>query len=347
MKPKIGMTFADVESAKEFYKCSAHHVGFSVRVGQHKVIDGVTLYKRFFYSKEGFRNEKNMQSSCKQKKYEKRNTRCGCEAMLVIKRTEDHKYIVTRFEEDHTHALVTPSKQQFIRSNRKVTLSAKNTLLTCHKASIGTSQAYRYLRVGAGGFENVRFLKRELHNYHGALRVLIKSSDAQMFVDQLSRKSLANLGFYFDYVVDDHGRLVHVFWADSTCRKNYAHFGDLVSFDSTYNTNEYGMVFTPFTGVNHHKSSVLFGATMLSNEKTESYVWLFHTFLKAMGGVEPNLIITDEAASMKTAIEAVFTRSIHRLCMWHVLMKVLDKVGPTLKEDEESSQAFELLCLVL
>lgn len=119
------MTFADVNSAEEFYKSYAHNVGFSVRVGQHKAIDGVILYKRYFCSNEGFREEKNMQFDSKRRKYEKRITRCGCEAMLVIKRTEDHKYIVTRFEEDHAHALVTPKKQQFIRSNRKVTLSAK------------------------------------------------------------------------------------------------------------------------------------------------------------------------------------------------------------------------------
>jgi hypothetical protein len=31
------------------------------------------------------------------------------------------------------------------------------------------------------------------------------------FVDQLGRKNLANPGFYFDYVIDDKGRLVHVF----------------------------------------------------------------------------------------------------------------------------------------
>ena len=86
------MTFTDVESAKEFYKRYAHHVGFSVRVGQHKVVDGVVLYKRFFCAKEGFRNDKNMQSGSKRKRYEKRITRCGCEAMLVIKRTDDCKY---------------------------------------------------------------------------------------------------------------------------------------------------------------------------------------------------------------------------------------------------------------
>ena len=46
------------------------------------------------------------------------------------------------------------------------------------------------------------------------------------------------------------------------------------------------MIFTPFTGVNHHKANVLFGAILLSNEKIESYTWLFKTFLNAMGGVE-------------------------------------------------------------
>ena len=119
MKPKIGMTFADVDSTKEFYKCYAHRVGFSVRVGQgqHKAIDGVVMYKRFLCAKEGFRDEKNLESGSKRKKYEKTITRCGCGAMRVIKRTENDKYMVIKFEEVHTHALVTPKKQQFIRSN--------------------------------------------------------------------------------------------------------------------------------------------------------------------------------------------------------------------------------------
>lgn len=47
-------------------------------------------------------------------------------------------------------------------------------------------------------------------------------------------------------------------------------------------------MFTPFTGVNDHKNIVLFGAAMLSNEKAELSVWLFHTFLKGVGGVAPS-----------------------------------------------------------
>jgi hypothetical protein len=59
------------------------------------------------------------------------------------------------------------------------------------------------------------------------------------------------------------------------------------------------MIFSPFTSVNHHMQSVLFGAAFLVNEKIESYEWLFRTFLLAMGGKSPMLIITDEDASMK------------------------------------------------
>jgi hypothetical protein len=101
----------------------------------------------------------------------------------------------------------------------------------------------------------------------------------------LPQKSELNHAIYYDYVVDDKGRLVHVFWADPTCRKNFSHFEDLLSFNSTYNTNHYNMIFMSFTGVNHHKSCVLFGVALLINETTKAYTWLFHTFLRAMGGV--------------------------------------------------------------
>lgn len=38
---------------------------------------------------------------------------------------------------------------------------------------------------------------------------------------------------------------------------------------------------------------------------------------------------------MKVAIQNVFLTSVHRLCMWHILRKVCDKVGLDLKEDDE------------
>ena len=160
--------------------------------------------------------------------------------------------IISSMVEQHNHTLVSPDKTHLLRSNRSVSQRAKNTLFTCHKASVGTSQAYRILQVNDGGFNNIGCTKRDLQNYYRGLRDKIKDVDAQLFVAQLERKKEVNSAFFYDFVVDAQGKLVYVFWADATSRKNYSHFGDLVSFDATYSTNQYNMKFTPFTGVNHH-----------------------------------------------------------------------------------------------
>jgi hypothetical protein len=54
-----------------------------------------------------------------------------------------------------------------------------------------------------------------------------------------------------------------------------------------------------------------------------------------MGGVAPHLITTDEDASMKAAIAEVLPNTTHRLCMWHIMDKVPEKVGPSIREDED------------
>jgi hypothetical protein len=59
-----------------------------------------------------------------------------------------------------------------------------------------------------------------LQNYFRDLRSKIKDADAQMFVAQLERKKEVNPAFFYEFMVDEQGRLVRVFWADATCRKN-------------------------------------------------------------------------------------------------------------------------------
>ncbi|XP_074300012.1 uncharacterized protein LOC141631210 [Silene latifolia] len=77
-------------------------------------------------------------------------------------------------------------------------------------------------------------------------------------------------------------------------QRAYALFGDEVSYDPTYGTNKYNMTFTPFTGIDHHKRSITFACALIEHENDESFMWIFDRFLAAMGGKEPNYIITDE-----------------------------------------------------
>jgi hypothetical protein len=114
-----------------------------------------------------------------------------------------------------------------------------------------------------------------------------------MFLAQLERKKEVNSAFFISLSI----------------------FCDAVSVDATYATNQYNMKFVPFTGFNHHLQSVFLGAAFISNEKIESFVWCFKSFLEAMGGAALHLIVIDECASMKAAISEIMPETIHRLCM--------------------------------
>ncbi|XP_021971368.1 protein FAR1-RELATED SEQUENCE 6-like [Helianthus annuus] len=119
----------------------------------------------------------------------------------------------------------------------------------------------------------------------------------------------------------------------------FTHWEDIVTVYNTYATQsgfftrigtsknkKYKMIFVPFTGVDHHKKCVIFGAGMLYDETIESYTWLLNTFLAAHKK-QPIFVLTDQDASMKQAVSTVFTNSIHRLCMWHIMRKLPSKIS--------------------
>ncbi|KAI3781102.1 hypothetical protein L2E82_11103 [Cichorium intybus] len=58
----------------------------------------------------------------------------------------------------------------------------------------------------------------------------------------------------------DGNVLSAMFWADEREKAYYNEFGDVISFDATFRTNKYQMIFVPFTAIDHHKKSVTVGA---------------------------------------------------------------------------------------
>ncbi|KAL6579629.1 hypothetical protein OROMI_007653 [Orobanche minor] len=135
-----------------------------------------------------------------------------------------------------------------------------------------------------------------------------------------------NSEFFYLMDLDEKGRLRNVFWADARCRAAFKEFGDVVTFDTTYLTNKYDMPFAPFVGVNHHGLSILLGCALISKEDTDTFIWLFRAWLVCMGGSPPNAIITDQDRAMKNTIEVVFPNVCHRLCLWHIMKKVPEKL---------------------
>jgi len=145
-----------------------------------------------------------------------------------------------------------------------------------------------------GGFQNVGCGKQDL-------KAFIKDSDAQMFIENFRRKQNVHQSFYFAYELDVDGTLKHVFWTDGIARFNYLLYGDVLSFDTTYDTNRYKMIFAPFTGLDKHMQCVSFGVVFLSDEELELFMWLFDKFLDAKGGHMLVCFITNQDPTMKSS----------------------------------------------
>ncbi|GFY98617.1 FAR1-related sequence 3 [Actinidia rufa] len=136
-----------------------------------------------------------------------------------------------------------------------------------------------------------------------------------------------NADFFYAMDLNEKGRLRNVFWADARSREACKEFGDVVTFDTTYLVNKYDMPFAPFVGVNHHGQSILLGCGLISHEDTESFSWLFQTWLECMWGGAPKAIITDQCQAMRNAIQNIFPDTRHRWCIWHIMKKVPEKLS--------------------
>ncbi|XP_042962627.1 protein FAR1-RELATED SEQUENCE 5-like [Carya illinoinensis] len=227
----------------------------------------------------------------------------------------------------HNHGL-SPKKSHFFRCNREVSDAVKRVLDTNDLAGIRASKSYGSLIVGAGGFKNLPFLEKDCRNYIDKARHLRLGAGGAVTLRQyFLRMQYKNPEFFSMMDIDDNRKLKNVFWADPCSRATYQYFGDVVTFDTTYLKNRYGMPFAPFVGVNHHGQSILLGANLISSKDTETFVWLFDTWLQYMDGIALKAIITDQDRAMKNAIALVFPNTRHRFCLWHILKKVLEKLG--------------------
>lgn len=89
-----------------------------------------------------------------------------------------------------------------------------------------------------------------------------------------------------------------------------------------------------FSGVNNHLSSILSAAAIISNEISDSFVWLFEEFKNCMKK-DPKAIITDQDDAMNVAIEWVFPNTFHRLCKWHITYKMCNKIRSVYRNKKE------------
>ncbi|XP_073015406.1 protein FAR1-RELATED SEQUENCE 5-like [Primulina eburnea] len=343
-KPKIGMKFESLDEAFSFYNQYARESGFSARMSNSKKSKKTkeVIWKKFVCFKEGYTDEirwsKQSKSDEPIKERARGEIRTGCKSKIsVVKEQTGLGWVISTFMESHNHPLSTPSNVHLLRSHRTVSAAKKALSQQFAEANVPTCQQMRLFEIESGGPEHVGCTERDIRNYEKTLRDEHKGIDAETLIDFFMFEKYKSSTFFFDYETDSDNRFIRCFWANPVSRRAYTAFGDVVVFDTTYNTNKYGMIFAPFVGVNHHHQTIVFGCGFLSDDKTDSFVWLLNKFLEAMPKGELNLIITDQDPAITKVIAEVFLKTIHRYCLWHILNKFPDKLNPVTFRDHYQS----------
>ena len=74
------------------------------------------------------------------------------------------------------------------------------------------------------------------------------------FQDKISENS----SFHYALQLDCEEHISIIFWADAKMIIDYAHFGDVVTFDTTFGTNKEYRSFGVFVGFNQFRETVIF-----------------------------------------------------------------------------------------
>ena len=333
------MEFDSEEHAHQWYNEYAKEVGFSIRK-QWKNEDrfsGVISSRRFVCYKEGYRKKDKRVVVKKPRK----ETRTGCLARLTISLQANGKYRVIDFESNHNHELVDKSCVHMLPSQRIITDVQAIEIELADNSGIPPKLAHELMSRQVGGRENLGFTKQDHKNY---LRTKRKRDLQQGEVGGLLNYFLGqvseNPSFFFRVQLDVEDQITNIFWADAKMIFDYGIYGDVVFFDTTYRTNKECRPFGAFVGVNHQYQLVVFGASLLYDETSQSFEWLFHTFFECMSDKKPKTIFTDRDPAMAKAISLVMLETYHRLCLWHIYQNALKNLNHLFKSQKTFNADF-------
>ncbi|XP_028077049.1 protein FAR1-RELATED SEQUENCE 5-like [Camellia sinensis] len=327
-KPKQGMTFDSEKCVYDFYNTYGGRMGSSIRSDfcRKNKFTNQLICRLLVCNKEGFRKgDKRDRLS----KNPRAKTRTGCKARLYVKLDEGTgKYVVTNFKEKHNRDLVSPECAHMLPSQRNISTAQAIELDLAAQSGLRLGQSFELMGREAGGRQCLGFTKLDQKNYLRTKRQQsLAYGEVGNVLQYFKEKSLQNPSFFYAFQLDNEEQITNMFWDDSQMIMDYAQFGDVVTFDTTYKLNKEHRPFSSFVGFNHHRETVIFGAVLLYDETAESFVWLFQNFLEAMSGKAPKTLFTDQDAAMAKAKPIVMPDRSHRLCTWYLMQNALKHVN--------------------
>ncbi|XP_038718422.1 protein FAR1-RELATED SEQUENCE 5-like [Tripterygium wilfordii] len=142
---------------------------------------------------------------------------------------ETGNYVVKALEMSHNHDLEPPETTHMLRSYRKMSEAQAFAIMFANDSGLKPKATYELTSREAGGRLNVGYVMEDQKTY---LRSIKKMMHGEL------------------------GSIMRIMTVD------YIAFGDVVVFDTTYGSNKELRPVAVFTGSNHHRGMVIFGAAL-------------------------------------------------------------------------------------
>ena len=257
--PKISMTFSSVDEAWNFWVTYGGRMGFDVRkcYANKSGLDGLVTTCKFVCSNQGSRAEDKKFSVCKRNRAQ---TRTGCMVHMGITLERGNgTYKVHDLFVEHNHILQTAQTSHLMPSQRNISKHQAIDIDVADDSGIAPKVAHEFLGRYVGGSGNLGYTHRDHKNYLRTKRQReMMYGEAGSLLKYFQDKSVENPSFQYAIQMDCEEQITNIFWADTKMIVDYAHFGDVITFDTTFGTNKEYRLFGVFVGFNKLRETVVF-----------------------------------------------------------------------------------------
>lgn len=199
---------------------------------------------------------------------------------------------ITDLRQEHNHNLTTGTGMtRHWKSHNNIDEGTRRIMKDMMENNSNTTQMYGYISGLHGGSSMLPFTRRYFESVKQSIRIDENTDDIKKTLRLFVEMQKSSKDFFYAVDTGKDGKIKNVFWSHAWSRLSYKHFGDVVTFDTTYQTNIYGMPFAPFVGVNNHFQTVIFGCALVLEESEDAFKWLFTTFLQAVEDKHPVAIL--------------------------------------------------------
>ncbi|XP_028073198.1 protein FAR1-RELATED SEQUENCE 5-like [Camellia sinensis] len=228
------------------------------------------------------------------------------------------KWIVKKFDDNYNHRLHLSQCTLLIPSQRKLYQAQALNVDISDDTSIYLKASHDLISALAGGKENLGFTREDQKSYlRGKRQRNLEYEEAGSLLRYFQQQVAKNPYFYYAIQLDVDEMITNIFGANHETITDYELFGDAVSFDTTFRTNKEYRPLALFTSINHFRKIVIFGPSLFYDETTDSFEWLFETFLQTMSRKKSSNFFTNQDQAMIKAISKVMPKVFHGLCTYH------------------------------